>query len=113
MFRGKVVAVLGAGASGMDISIEVAGSAQQVFLCHNRSPLQSKMPPNLKQVSGIVSFASDKGFELQDGSRMQADILLLCTGYHFNFPFLGKDCGISTSEPGKRREPVANVRLEE
>ena len=47
------------------------------------------------QVRGIASCISSSGFLLTDGSKVQADALIYCTGYEFSFPFLSERCGVS------------------
>lgn len=49
-FAGKVVVLLGAAASGIDISLEVAETAKRTLLSHNNQKLASKLPDNLEQV---------------------------------------------------------------
>lgn len=93
-FAGATVLVLGAGASGIDISLEISTVAKQVILSHNLpSPIKSEMPPNTKQVKGAVKAASN-GFTLIDGTFVEADFILYCTGYQYSFPFLSDNCGI-------------------
>ncbi|XP_046385336.1 flavin-containing monooxygenase FMO GS-OX4-like isoform X2 [Ischnura elegans] len=93
-FRNKRLAVLGASTSGVDISIEVSSVAKEVFLCH-RLPHKMKfeLPDNVKQLPSIVS-AFEGGFVLEDGRKCEADMVLFCTGYQYNFPFLSSDCKI-------------------
>ncbi|XP_071448250.1 uncharacterized protein [Hetaerina americana] len=97
-FKGKRVVVLGASASGIDISVEISHVAKEVFLCH-RLPHQTKLPlpDNVKQSPSVVS-AFDGGFILEDGRKCEADVFLYCTGYHYSFPFLSADCKIQVKE---------------
>lgn len=89
------VIILGAGASGLDILMEVSTVAKEVLLSHNLPvPFPSEFPPNVKQGSGIVK-AVENGFYLKDGSFQEADALLYCTGYKYTFPFLEDKCGIT------------------
>lgn len=87
-FEGRTVVILGAAASGTDIGLEVATCAKKVYLSHNNPRLPSVLPTNMSQVSGVVSCSGPKEFELSDGSRLEADVILFCTGYHYTFPFL-------------------------
>ncbi|TRY64055.1 hypothetical protein TCAL_07717 [Tigriopus californicus] len=93
-FQGMNVALLGAAASGIDISLEIAEEATQVYLCHNNPSIPSKLPTNMVQVPGIVECISPQGFVLADGSKVQVDCLLYCTGYEFQFPFLDGSCQV-------------------
>jgi hypothetical protein len=46
------------------------------------------------QVSGVESFRSGTTFVLCDGSEVEADAILFCTGYSFEFPFLDLSCNV-------------------
>ncbi|XP_071543296.1 uncharacterized protein [Panulirus ornatus] len=97
-FRGSTIVVLGAGASGLDITLELASVAKNVLLSHNL-PVQipSELPANVRQVRGVVA-ALDNGFVFADGSSAEADVIVYCTGYKYSFPFLTDDCGITVEE---------------
>ncbi|XP_042877642.1 flavin-containing monooxygenase FMO GS-OX-like 4 [Penaeus japonicus] len=93
-FRGATVLVLGAGASGLDIAIELATEAKEVILSHKLpKPVTSPLPPNMRQVAAATA-ATEDGFVLSDGSSVKADIILYCTGYEYTFPFLDPECGV-------------------
>lgn len=49
-------------------------------MSHNL-PVQipSELPPNVRQVRGVVS-AFDNGFDFGDGSSAEADVIMYCTG---------------------------------
>lgn len=94
-YAGRRVVVVGAGASGLDISLELSSVAEQVFLSHNFPVLiPSDFPPNITQVSSVQK-ATPNELILSDGQRLQADDILYCTGYKYTFPFLSDECGIS------------------
>lgn len=87
-FTNKSVVVLGAKASGVDISIELAQVNAQVILSHNTPTVSLPPPLGIRQASAVVGVLEDGSLQFQDGSVTRADILLFCTGYNFNFPFL-------------------------
>ena len=31
---------------------------------------------------------------MTDGSKIEVDAVLLCTGYHYDFPFLSQECNV-------------------
>jgi len=97
-FSGAVVLVLGAGASGTDISVELGASAKQILLSHNGPTLKARMPDNVSQVKGVSSFVGPNTVSLSDGSEVTADAVILATGYHYTFPFLHDDCKISVDQ---------------
>ncbi|XP_030648315.1 flavin-containing monooxygenase FMO GS-OX4 isoform X2 [Chanos chanos] len=87
-FSGQSIVVLGAGASGVDISIELAQANAQVILSHNKPALPFSLPAGVRQAAPVVRVLEDGSFEFQDGSLAHAQVLMLCTGYNFTFPFL-------------------------
>ncbi|XP_040577251.1 uncharacterized protein [Lepeophtheirus salmonis] len=99
-YKGKRVLVFGAASSGIDISIEIAKFASKVYLSHNNS-LYPRLT-HIQQVPGIVSY-EEPFFVLQDNSCLKdIDVLLYCTGYKFDFPFLHRDCAITVDIENRR-----------
>ena len=94
-FAGETVIILGGGASGTDISIELSDHAKTVFLSHNNPPLPTVLPDNLHQVSGVKACTGANTFLLHDDSTIEASVILLATGYHYTFPFLTPSCDVS------------------
>jgi hypothetical protein len=89
--RDKTVVVLGAGASGSDISREIAQVAKRVVWC-----AQSFTLPITKTPAGVELHPWPKHFHGQgpvfdDDQLIDADIVMYCTGYEYQFPFLGGD----------------------
>lgn len=87
-FAHQSVVVLGAGASGVDISFELVQAKAKVILSHNKPALRCSLPPEIQQAAPMVKVLEDGSLLFQDGSVAQAQFLLLCTGYNFHFPFL-------------------------
>lgn len=88
LFSGLSVVVLGAKASGLDISIELARAGAQVTLSHRRPPLTFPLPSGIQQSSPVVAVEEDGHLRFQDGSVGAADVLMFCTGYNFTYSFL-------------------------
>ncbi|CAB1352588.1 unnamed protein product, partial [Coregonus sp. 'balchen'] len=78
----------GAGASGLDISLELGRSNAQVTLSHGKPTLPFPLPYGVFQATPVVEVQEDGSLQFQDGSITQAQVLLLCTGYNFSYPFL-------------------------
>uniref|UniRef100_A0A673L7Z6 Flavin-containing monooxygenase n=1 Tax=Sinocyclocheilus rhinocerous TaxID=307959 RepID=A0A673L7Z6_9TELE len=98
-FTNKSVVVLGARASGVDISIELAQVNAQVILSHNTPTMSLPPPLGIQQASAVIGVLEDGSLQFQDGSVAKADILLFCTGYNFNFPFLcPSDLGLDVQD---------------
>ncbi|XP_029375412.1 flavin-containing monooxygenase FMO GS-OX4 [Echeneis naucrates] len=90
-FSGQSVVVLGAKASGLDISIELVKAGAKVTLSHGRPRLTFPLPSGIRQSSPVVAIEDNGSIRFQDGSVDQADTLMFCTGYKFRFPFLDAD----------------------
>ena len=101
-FRGKTVVVLGAMASGEDLSREIASVAKHVTLASRGFvkpsdasfgdfPLDS-YPENMSRASGIKELLPEtSGVLFEDGSKTHdVDVVLYATGYHVTFPFFAK-----------------------
>lgn len=87
-FAGQSVVVLGAKASGLDISLELANVGAQVTLSHRRPRITFPLPDGIQQSSSVEAVEDDGRIRFQDGSVTEADVLMFCTGYNFRFPFL-------------------------
>jgi len=94
-YQGDSVLILGGGASGTDICIELSHHAAQVYLAHNNPLLTTRLPPNVAQVRGVQSCIGPGAFLLTDGSKVQCSAVILATGYEYTFPFLSESCKIT------------------
>ncbi|TMS14144.1 Flavin-containing monooxygenase FMO GS-OX-like 8 [Larimichthys crocea] len=89
-FSGQSVVVLGAKASGLDISIELAKVGAQVTLSHGRPRFTFPLPPGIRQSSPAVAVDEDGSIRFQDGSVGTADVLMFCTGYKLQVSISGR-----------------------
>ena len=55
------------------------------------------LPENIIQVAGVVSTESNT-LILKDGSRIQAEVFIYCTGYEYAFPFLDETSGLTIED---------------
>ncbi|KAM6985850.1 uncharacterized protein FYW47_009156 [Aplochiton taeniatus] len=98
-FSGQAVVVLGAGASGVDISLELAAANAKVTLSHRKPSLPPLLSLGVRQTPPLVGVQNDGSLLFRDGSTTQAQVLLLCTGYNFSYPFLDPvKLGLEVSE---------------
>ncbi|KAI1287869.1 Senecionine N-oxygenase [Halotydeus destructor] len=94
-YRGKRVVVLGAGPSGIDIAVEVADVAQQVYLCHQLPSAFPDLPGNMTQIlSTIVACDEDKVIMKSGDVLENIDCIIFATGYLYDFGFLDDNCDI-------------------
>lgn len=96
-FSGKNVVCLGAAASGQDIAIDVATCAKHVYLSHNKANLQTVLPTNVEQKPGIKHMYANS-VVFKNDEEIEVDIVLLCTGYLYNFPFLSEEIGLKIDD---------------
>ena len=95
-FAGRRVALLGAKASGIDISGDLVGHAEKVWLCA-REQGDAPERPGIEYRASIERIDGTELW-LTDGTRLDdVDDLLFCTGYDYAFPFLEE--GLVTVEP--------------
>eukprot|EP00793_Prasinoderma_coloniale_P001785 PRCOL_00003591-RA len=100
-YEGKHVVVVGAGASGEDIAREVASVAECVHLSARswKQLLPGFVPSpddapigahkNVYRRGDVVALHADGSVDFECGARApRADIVLMCTGYTYAFPFL-------------------------
>ncbi|TDH05397.1 hypothetical protein EPR50_G00142510 [Perca flavescens] len=98
-YAGQTVVVLGAKASGLDISIELVKVGAKVTLSHRLPRITFPLPEGIQQSSPVVAVEDDGRLRFQDGSVSSADVLLLCTGYNFRYPFLdGRQLGLEIQD---------------
>lgn len=112
-FRGKRVLCLGAGPSGVDISLDVAAVAashQPVYLSQCGVKSMAEAPPPRGGVQPCPALARVTGADtvrLADGTTLQLDAIVLCTGYRFSFPFMSlAEMGIAVTHGGRVVEPL-------
>ena len=96
VFQGKHLVILGGASSGQDICLEVAHSAEKVYLSH-KSTIHCKLPENVEQHKPITSVSMDGTVLFDGGQQRKVDAILLCTGYNFSFPFLHNSCNIQVT----------------
>jgi hypothetical protein len=88
-FAGKRVLVVGAAASGEDISRDVAPLAAAVLLSAAAFQTDGPLAGGVVQKRAmLVRLHADGTAEFADGARDAVDAVVFATGYHFTFPFL-------------------------
>ncbi|CAH2106037.1 unnamed protein product [Euphydryas editha] len=93
IFEGKKVLVVGGGPSGMDIALEITSVTEKVILSHHVKEVGSVFPSNLTQKPDVEKLDGNTAY-FKDGTQEEVDVVFLCTGYQYNFPFLHESCNI-------------------
>lgn len=94
----KNAVVLAGGLSSRDISLDLTSTCQQVYLCHRLGRKTYHNPPDNFQERPTISHVKENGdFVLTNDDVIQnVDLLVICTGYHMDFPFFNSDLRLST-----------------
>lgn len=80
--------------------LHVSPVARSVCLVYNTTPAVYKLPPNAEQQPAITGIDTDGTIHFKNGDSRIVDDIILCTGYEYDFPFLGSGSGIAV-EAGK------------
>uniref|UniRef100_A0A4P6D8U9 Flavin-containing monooxygenase n=2 Tax=Rhodnius prolixus TaxID=13249 RepID=A0A4P6D8U9_RHOPR len=99
VFRGLRTLVVGAGPSGLDMTFELATVTDTVVLSHH-TDYASKVgfPPKVILKPDLDRVTPDGSVMFKDGSLMEFDLIIHCTGYLYTYPFLAKECDITVED---------------
>lgn len=101
-FHDQVVIIIGASASAVDISRDLAGVAEEVHVADRSAPACTcKRQPGYDNMwlHSMIDHAQEDGCVVfQDGSSIKADVIMHCTGYLYDFPFLEDDSAITVDD---------------
>ncbi|CAL2030397.1 unnamed protein product [Caenorhabditis brenneri] len=86
-YEGKNVIIVGAGPSGIDITLQVAQTAKKVTLISKKATYPV-LPSAVRQVATHVKSVYLQGVITDENEHIEADVIIVCTGYVFKFPFL-------------------------
>ncbi|CAG0915132.1 unnamed protein product [Notodromas monacha] len=90
------LALVGAGPSGQDLAVELSKHVEKIYLVV-KTGSKTKMgalPQNVVRMFDPKEFTQE-GILLTSGDTVKVDAVMLCTGYHYAFPFLSPECGIT------------------
>ncbi|KAK4353987.1 hypothetical protein RND71_026181 [Anisodus tanguticus] len=107
-FNDQIVVVIGDGPSGLDISQDIATVAKQVHLSTRSSEIEVSKLDNYANLwnHSKIDYVDESGeVTFMDGSSIHADIILHCTGYKYDFPFLETN-GIVNADEDRTVRPL-------
>ncbi|CAB3225449.1 unnamed protein product [Arctia plantaginis] len=97
-FRNLTVLVVGAGPSGLDVAIQLVNVTSKLLHSHHFMYKLPEIYGNYLMKPDIKHF-NTTGAVFVDGSTEEFDIVILCTGYTFSFPFLNyQSAGVSATK---------------
>ncbi|CAM9525685.1 unnamed protein product [Chrysoparadoxa australica] len=99
-FKGMKVLCIGARSSGTDVAREVAGVASEVHVCDRsvRETSKGGAQGNIWRHPEIQTFAGSNGVTFTDGSTADVDCVIYCTGFDYEFKFLGPSCQVEAGD---------------
>ncbi|KAG8545713.1 hypothetical protein GDO81_020447 [Engystomops pustulosus] len=103
VFSSRSVVLLGSGPSGVDIAMELSAHAKHVILSNRGPPLNWSPPENVSVAPPIVRAAHNE-LIFENGTKVEADTLIFCTGYKYHYPFFLPRTGISNGHVMERKD---------
>ncbi|KNA15835.1 hypothetical protein SOVF_094680 [Spinacia oleracea] len=101
LYQDQVVVLIGLSASSIDISRDIAGFAKEVHIATRSEAAKFGKHPgygNLWLHPMIEKTHEDGRVSFQDGSVVLAHVILHCTGYKQQFPFLHTNGAVSVDD---------------
>ena len=78
--------------------LDVSREARSVYLCNRGAPVLGDLPSNIEQLPSIDVVETDGTVCFTNNEKRHVDSVILCTGYHYTFPFLTEECGIRVED---------------
>ena len=95
-FTAKNILILGTSYSAEDIGSQCwKYGCKSVTVAHRTAPMGYKWPANWKEVPKLERVDGTTA-HFKDGSSVDVDAIILCTGYRHHFPFLPDDLRLKT-----------------
>ncbi|KAJ3681872.1 hypothetical protein LUZ60_014445 [Juncus effusus] len=103
-FLNQVVIIIGSSASAVDISRDIARLAKEVHIANRSANDLTTLPVKVTGydnlwIHSMIERAEENGSVIfQDGTSIPADVIMHCTGYKYDFPFLETNGVVSVDE---------------
>ena len=95
-FKGKRVLVVGSSYSAEDIALICLKYGAKKIVCTWQSkPMGFKWPPEITE-KPLMTKVEGNTVHFKDGTTAEVDDIILCTGYHYSFPFLEERLRLKT-----------------
>lgn len=87
-YKGQRILIVGARYSAEDISMQcMKFGAQSVVTSYRTKPMNFKFPSGIEERPLVTKIEENK-ITFKDGSSVEVDAIILCTGYLYHFPYL-------------------------
>lgn len=101
-YANETVLLLGAGPSGLDISLELVDHAKKIYLLHKLEKNFKDLPDKIEQINDVVRYAEGRTVYSIGGRKFEnIDTLMFATGYEYDYDFLNDNVGIKLQDNGK------------
>lgn len=96
-FKGKDILIIGASYSAEDIGLQCwKYGCKSVTVSHRTAPMGYKWPDNWHEVPLLQKIVNDTAY-FKDGTKVDIDAIILCTGYQYHFPFMQEKLKLRTA----------------
>ncbi len=95
-YKGQDILILGTSYSAEDIGSQCwKYGCKSVTVSHRTAPMGYKWPENWQEVPALLRVDGKTAY-FKDGTSKDVDVIILCTGYRFRFPFLPDELRLQT-----------------
>lgn len=102
-FKGQRVLTIGAGPSGIDITMDLSSVADFVGFSHHgsiylKTGKENVFNKNVKQLPDVAEILDDGKVRFLNGEEIDFDSIVFCTGYNNSYNFLSPECQIRVED---------------
>ncbi|XP_075261845.1 trimethylamine monooxygenase-like isoform X1 [Convolutriloba macropyga] len=103
-YKGKRILLVGSSFSAEDLAVKsIAGGAQKVTICYRSSPTNLTFPPGVDE-KPLLTKIEGSTVRFRDGSSSEYDVIIYCTGYLYDYPYMEKSIRLSITD--KKQMPL-------
>ncbi len=96
-FKDQDILIVGTSYSAEDIGSQCwKYGAKTITVSHRTAPMGYDWPENWSEVPLLMKVDGNTAY-FKDGTSKHTDVVLLCTGYQHNFPFMAEDLRLKTA----------------
>ena len=96
-FKDQDILIVGTSYSAEDIGSQCwKYGAKSITVSHRTAPMGYEWPENWAEVPLLMKVDGNTA-HFKDGTTRHVDVILLCTGYQHNFPFMAEDLRLKTA----------------
>ncbi|KAK9500062.1 hypothetical protein O3M35_001400 [Rhynocoris fuscipes] len=98
-YRNLRTLIIGAGPSGLDMTFEISTVTDTIVLSHHTDyAAKVGFPSKVTLKPDVARILADGSVQFKDGTNMEFDVIIHCTGYLYTYPFLSAESGITVQD---------------